>query len=76
MEAYDSDSQKKSDVTDVFAHAVANGNVFITGTEAGSGSLPNLIRDEAKRRNWWCYVHGSGEWVCFDKAWGSHVAHG
>lgn len=76
MQAQDNPSQQDADVAAVFGHAVEVGNVIMTGTEAGNQRLADSLEAEAKRRGWWCYVHGSGEWCAFDLAWASHLDHG
>lgn len=60
----------------LFAYAKANGNVLLSGTEAGDSSNAKILKDAADTAGFWCYVHDSGEWVAFDKSWGSHQDHG
>ena len=50
---------------------------MISGTEAGqSGTLAAVIRDVAADRGWYAFVHKWGEWVAFDKSYGTHRDHG
>jgi len=72
----DNKDQWKADCKQVIAHAEATGNVVITGTEAGDDTYANLLRDAFDEAGWWRFVHTSGEWVGFDKKFGSHVDHG
>jgi hypothetical protein len=77
MQCSDPTSQLRHDVEAVFDHAIRAGNAIITGTEAGQKNpLPGLIADVAKARGWYAFVHKWGEWVAFDKAFGSHRDHG
>lgn len=77
MECRDPYDQLQHDVRAVFDHAIAVGNVIVTGTEAGQKNpLPGLIRDVAADRGWYVFVHKWGEWVAFDKTWGRHLDHG
>jgi hypothetical protein len=76
MQFSDTPGAFADDANTVFAHATQAGNVAITGTEAGDPRNGHLIEVAAADHDWWLFVHRTGEWVAFDRAWASHVNHG
>lgn len=68
LEAGDTDSQKKSDVTALFQRARNKGIVVCTGTEAGTDPTSSLLKAAAETYNYWLRI-GGDSWVAFDRKW-------
>ena len=73
----DSRAQQRHDVRVLFLHARAARNVLLAGTEASSATaLYRLLPQIGHAHDFGVFVSRTGEWVAWDRTWGSLVRRG